>query len=440
MKSVAPDELIIHRAFFTEFDRYGDPTRWSTEKEMQAIRILLERHLKLLILTKAHVVIAGSHLLESPFAHAMLIQHPRLLESRTVIPSIKDEHPSAVEFLKYKREEYRDKQTSPYHSTMADEAASIIDSLGTNVRWTLSDNSGWFRDRLANDLDDDKSLIRLSLRREGIILPQSLTENIRAEQNLSRDTVARIVAATKIPQLIDILKNYADLVYYLSGARTVKSEGVLPQENLIDFSLSELAGGKTRLSEQEVFFKLFLDIVKTKTCTIFPADFLDAISIEDAIDLHNVAIAREFTEKYNIIQLKTKEALDIRDPEQLILLLGELDEFETELHYEFNLALDRELPTRVKEEKQRSAGRVLQAVASIFIPGYNPDAYKEVVVSGLRWMGRDAVARSIEERIQNGLAACGSALENTSLLERQVLLDFVDHMKKKYQEKMFGRE
>lgn len=437
MKSVTPEELMSHRAFFTEYDRYGDPTRWATAAELESIALFLERHLKLLLLTKAHVVIAGSQLLESPFAHDLLLSHPGLLTSEAVIPSIKIEHPTAAEFLDRKRDEYRDKLRSPYHSPKAAEVATLIDATGTTVRWTLAENSNWFRNRLATDLDDEKSLVRMALRHEGIIPPRSLIDNIRAVQGLSRETVAKLLSTTNIPQLHDIVKNYADFIYYLSGARTVKSEGVLPQENLVDFSLSDLAGGETHLSEHEVFFKLFLDTVKAKTCTVFPVDFLDAISIEDAIELRNIAITRDFTEKYNAIQLRTKEALNIRDPERLVLLLDELAQFEATLHEDFNLALDKELPTRLQEEKQRAAGKVLQSVASIFIPGYNPDAYKELIVSGLRWLGRDNAARSIEDRVSKGLAACEQALESMPLLERQILLDFVDQMKRKYQKKMF---
>ena len=121
MKSVNPQELISHRAFFTEFDRYGDPSSWSTETEKESIRRLLERHLKLLILTKAHVVIAGSQLLESPFAHDLLLQHPKLLLSGAVVPSIKIEHPTTAQFLECKREEYQSRPASPYHTSKAED-------------------------------------------------------------------------------------------------------------------------------------------------------------------------------------------------------------------------------------------------------------------------------------------------------------------------------
>ena len=116
---------------------------------------------------------------------------------------------------------------------------------------------------------------------------------------------------------------YADFVYYLSGARAVCSEGILPQENLMDFSLSDLVGGRTNLSDMEVFFKMFVDLVKAATNTHFPVDLLDALSIDDILDLHSLAVDERFVEKYNTIQEKTKEGLAIRDPERLVLVMEE---------------------------------------------------------------------------------------------------------------------
>lgn len=437
MKSVTPDELAAHRAFFTEFDRYGDPSKWATPAERDVLQRQLERKLKIFLITKAHVLVAASQLLESPFAHELIRKHPNLLISGAIISSIKLGHESSSQFLLEKRDEDREKPRSPYHTTEAFETAQLIDTIGTSVRWPLSAMSDWFRMRLADDLSDEQSLVRIALRRAGVIPSSSVVAEIRAEEGLSRRAVDRIVAATNDTRFRDIMRLYADFIYYLSGARATRSEGVLPQENLVDYSLGELIGRKTRLSEHEIFFKIFMDIVKARTATVFPDEFLDAISIDDALELRHVAISKKFTAKYNTIQEKTKEALDVEDPEGLVLLLAELDTFENELHDEFEAELDRELPTRAIEERQRASGKVLQAVASIFIPGYGPDSYKDIVVSGLKWMGRDEAAAAIERKINKGLFACETALESMQLLERQALLDFVDTMKAKYQERMF---
>jgi predicted XRE-type DNA-binding protein len=438
MKSVKPDELISHRVFFTEFDRYNTIFHWENNKS--DIERLLERKLKLLILTKGHVVVAASQLLESPFAHNFILKHPSLLKSGALISSMKYGHDSTLDFLIDKREEQRNDSKNPYHTKIAEEVADTIDDIGTCVRWTLEANSTWFRDRLALDLDDPKSLIRATLRHQNVIIPKDFSKLIKECDFLSRGKVESIAKSYGSPDLETIVNTYADFIYYVSGARTTKSEGVLPQENLVDFSISDLLGKKTKLSDSEIFFKIFIDTVKAKTSTIFPMDFLDSISIENAIELRQIAIAKNFIDKYNMIQIKTKEALQIHDSERLVLLMSELEQFESELYFEFSKTLDKELPTRVREKKQRATGKVLHSLASLIIPFYSPESYKELIVSGLTIAGKDQTSKTLENKINKGLTACESVLENMNILDRQILLDFVDEMKKKYASKMFGQQ
>ena len=437
MRSVEPKDLPAHRAFFTEFDLHGDPTKWATPSERETVALSMERKLKLLLLTKANVLVAASQLLESPFAHSILLKNPQLLESGAIVSSIKLGHKSSYEFLEIKRQEEKERANSPYHSSQATDIAHLIDDKGLSVRWPLSLMSDWFRDRLVKDLTDEKSLIRVALSNEGVLFPYKLANAIAMEEGLSRGRVDQLAREFGDKKLRDFINIYADFVYYLSGARATESEGVLPQENLIEISVSDLVGAKTHLSENEIFFKVFIDTVKARTSTIFPSDFLDAISIKDALDLRSVAISKEFVSQYNSLQQKTKEAIEIEDPERLVLLLGELEEFETGLFQRFNSALDIELGSRLSEFRQRAAGRVLHSLASIAIPGYGIDSYKDLIVSGLQWTGKKQAAKKIEHKIGIGLDACGSALERMGLLERQALLDFVDTLRKKYSEKFY---
>jgi len=436
MKSVEPNDLISHRVFFTEFDRYNTIYHWENSKS--GIQRLLERKLKLLILTKGHVVVAASQLLESPFAHNLIIEHPSLLNSGALVSSMKYGHNSTLDFLLDKRNEQLKNKVNPYHTKLAKDVADSIDENGTVVRWSLEGNSGWFRDRLALDLEDPKSLIRITLNHENVILPKELSTTIKECEYLSRGKVESIVKKYNNPDLENIVIAYSDFIYYLSGARTVKSEGVLPQENLVDFSIGDLLGSKTKLSDSEIFFKIFIDTVKAKTSTIFPTDFLDSISIENAIELHQIAIEKNFIEKYNLIQIKTKEALQIHDPERLVLLMTELEQFESELFFEFSKTLDNELPTRIREKKQRATGKVLHSLASLIIPFYSPESYKELIVSGLTIIGKNEAAKSIDMKVNKGIFACESMLEKMSVFDRQILLDFVDEMKKKYTTKLFN--
>jgi hypothetical protein len=123
----------------------------------------------------------------------------------------------------------------------------------------------------------------------------------------------------------------------------------------------------------------------------------------------------------------------LSDPDRFVLLLEELDEFETNLHVEFEAALCRELPARVLEKRQRSAGRVLQAVVSWVIPGAD---IMEIVVSTLDWMGFDQASNSVSLKIEQGCQALEESLQRMGLLRHQELLGFVDSMKRKYVDRL----
>jgi hypothetical protein len=439
MKSVLPKELHPSRVFFTEFDRVTySQVAWSRE-EVDAISQNLERKVKLLTLTKGQIVIAASHLLESEIAHDFLFAYPDVLAKGIIVPSLRSEFSTCAEFLERKRTHPDKGESEHFQSEEATEVASMIDSAPAVVRWGVHDMSDWFKTRLLTDLRDEKGLIRLAIRNEGVILPMDLDAQIEKEKVLSRGAVYRIAKETKIKPLWDLICNYTDFLYYLSGARTTHSEGVLPQENLLDFSIGDLAGQQTRLSEYEVFFKLFIDVVKARTSTHFPTDMLDTLSMDDTVDLHGIAVSTDFTEKYNNIQVKTKEALNIHDPERLVLLMHELDEFERELHTQFGLALDNELTSRQREQKKTGARKLLHSLASLIIPYYDtPNTAADIVINGLELVGQRQMAEIVKNRIEQGWHACEKYLERVHIADKQVLLDFVVEVNKKYSKKMFG--
>jgi hypothetical protein len=346
-------------------------------------------------------------------------------------------HDSTVSFLEVKREETKSRIHNPYHTKISEDVAQLIDESATVVRWEVTQMSNWFRDRLVVDLEDEKSLLRSVLIKSNILVPKELAQIIFKEKVLRREKVDSIVNSFNNPTLRNIIVAYADFLYYLSGARTTGSEGVLPQENLIDFSIGDLIGKRTNLSEHEIFFKIFIDTVKAKTSTIFPSDFLDAISMKDALELRNIAISRDFTSKYNNIQKKTKGGLEIRDPERLVLLMNELEELEVELHENYSKELDKELPTRIKENKKRNTGDVVNSVGQILIPFYGlPSAASNFLISGMKVFNMEESATKLEGKIKQGLQACEYLLEDAKLLDKQILLDFVDKMKDKFKEKM----
>ncbi len=316
--------------------------------------------------------------------------------------------------------------------------AQMIDESAMVVDWHVDETSKWFRDRLVSDLRSQNSLVNMSLKHKGLTFPQELCIEIERAPMLSRGFVYQLTKDMESLEFREIICTYTDFLYYLAGARAVNSEGVLPQENIIDFRLSDLSERATPLSENEVFFKIFVDIVKAATSTYFPLDLLDALSIPDVIALHSIAIDDHFVEKYNAIQMRTKQGLELQDAERLVLLMQELQEFERELHNEFTRAIQRELPSHLRELRSRRAADFIHSIASLVFTAYGMiSGIKNILVSGLRLAGRNEIATGIENRIEERLDACSKIINQRASGERAILIAFIDKLRKEYTRKMF---
>jgi hypothetical protein len=423
--------------YFTEFDRVTySQVAWS-DADVEGIKRNLERKLKLLALVKGHVVIAASHLLESELAREVIAPHPELLSKRIVVPALRSEFPTCTAFMESKRETAASSEADLYAGNEQQEMAALIDQNALVVEWDVDATAGWFQDRLVADLSNGRSLVGLRLRRLGFDPPESLIASLAETPMLSRGSVYKLTEPLEL-RLRETISDYADFLYYLSGARAVNSEGVLPQENLLDFRVDDLAAGATSLSEHEIFFKLFVDIVKSATSTTFPTNLLDALSMSDAIDLHGVAINDHFVEKYHSIQEKTKDGLTISDPERLILSMEEIATFEHELQREFTAAIDAELPARLRSQRIDAVAHLLHAVASILILPYAAvTGAKDILVSGLRFGGRPTVGASINRSIQQRVDAFERLFFTRRTDDRDVLLSFTEKLKKRYADTMF---
>jgi len=438
MKSVSPESINASRVYFTEFDRVTYSQVAWTAADMETIRRNMERKLKLVAIIKGHVVIAASHLLESELAQEVLFPHPRLFSEGVIVPALRAEFTGFEGFLDSKLSEGKD--SAQYEGGMRREMAQMLDSqVALAVKWEVSQTSEWFKERLLSDMTDEQSLLRSCLRESGSIIPSSLVSRISEVPRLSRRDVYTSAKETGDKNLWHIVCEYADFLYYLSGARAVSSEGVLPQENLMDFSLSDLVDGRTNLSDMEVFFKMFVDLVKAATNTHFPVDLLDTLSIDDVLDLHSVAVEDRFVEKYNTIQERTKEGLEIRDPERLVLLMEELEQFERQLHEEYHAAIEKELPRYRRDLKTLEAAKFLNATASLVVPAWGlVTGSKDVLVSGLKIAGMGRIANFAQRRIERRLNACARLLDRTRLEGKPILLGFVKRMQSRYAEKMLG--
>ncbi|WP_437760763.1 hypothetical protein [Sorangium sp. So ce1389] len=445
MRALPGPELAASRTYFAEFDRTLYSQVGWTADEVDGLRAGLERKLKLLGLVKGHVLVPASHLLESELAREIVFDCPELLSKGVIVPALRQDFASCEEFLESKRADPDRHEAVLYEEPKVREMAQLIDMTARIEPWHVGNASAWFRDRLLADLDDDKSLLQTTIRRRGFALPADFRTRVADIERVSRGAVYRVArevtANAKGTELWELLCSYADFLYYLGGARAVRSEGVLPQENLLDFSVRELTSGGTRLSEFEVFFKIFVDVVKAATSTHFPLDLLDALSLGDVVELHEIPVSREFVEKYNLIQAKTKEGLELHDPERLVLLMEELDEFELELHRNMEASIRREMPGRLKQQRKENAASFLHSLASLLVPYYDaPGDARDIVVSALRVAGWRSVADSIERRIRDGVDALNALSLDHSPATKPILLTFVERLKREYIEKLRAAE
>jgi hypothetical protein len=434
----SPDHLSTNRVYFTEFDRVTfSNVAWSEDDVKEIVRGL-ERKIKLLSLTKGHVVIATSHLLESELARELFLPYPALISEQIIVPALRNDYSSCTDLLEAKLQSDEKNERELYMGVEQQEMAQLIDESAMTVRWNPGETSGWFKRRLISDLRDINSLLSVHLRSKGLTVPEIFCREVEEIPILNRGQIYKSTLRHGNLAFREIVNAYADFLYYLSGAKAVQSEGVLPQENVIDFSFTELEQKTVSLSEYEIFFKIFIDTVKTATSTHFPIDFLDALSINEAIELHQIANDEHFVSKYNLIQQRTKEGLTITDPERIVLLMDELLAYEQDLHATYLRAIEAELPNRLRQMHAKRTGNLIHALASLIIAPYGVvSGIKDIIVSGISLVGAGKLPSKINGRFRKGIHAMewciGDKFEN-----QPIMLRFVDELKKRYSEKMTG--
>jgi len=364
MKFIDPQNLTIPRAYFTEFDRITYSQVAWTDKDIENIKLNLERKIKLLGCIKGIVIIATSHLFESELAQEFIKKNPVVLEKGIILPALISEYKDFSSFLSHKREKSKEKKM--YNGTDKDEISTLLsNSVDEVVKWDVQNTSSWFKHRLLKDLEDERSVLRFNLSNVTSATISETTLKISELESPSRGEVYKIAKDSSNKILWTILGEYTDFLYYLSGARSVNSEGILPQENLIDFSITDLSQRKTKLSDYEIFYRIFVRILKEKTQKIFPLEILDALTFSDIIELRDNLIHSSFIDKYNNLMEMTKQRIEITDTEQLILTINEIAQFEEELNSIFSDTIIKEINQMKKIRLQKRLTKVLTNVGSL---------------------------------------------------------------------------
>lgn len=435
MKFIDPTNLKIPRVYFTEFDRVTySQVAWTAE-DVEEIKRNLERKVKLLGLIKGVVIIATSHLFESELAQEFIRENPIVLEEGIILPALISKYKNFSNFLSAKREESKEREI--YLSKDKDEINALLsDCVNAVIKWDVNLTTKWFKQRLLQDLEDERSVLRFNLSTVPPPCIADVSSRVGELEFPSRGEIYKIAKNSGNKILWTRLCDYTDFVYYLSGARSVNSEGVLPQENLIDFSVADLVRGKTKLSDYEIFYRIFLSIIKDKTQKFFPVEILDLLNFEDIVELRKTLLHSGFVEKYDGLMEKTKARVEITDTEQLILSVDELAQFENELHSIFTDTVVTEIYQMKKIDLQKRGLKVLTSLGSLLTFYGTIMSVIQLTVNVLSLLGFTTQIRQTERRIGQNLRRIEKFVDRSSLDKKPLLLKFLSEISKKYSSKL----
>lgn len=364
----------------------------------------------------------------SDFTYSIFKDNPLLLNEGHIIPALSNDKQDIAELFENKR--LKNKKT-------------IIDFYQTNIKytvnWEIIDNSSWFRDRFIAELENNDSLIRkhfLSLKSKQF---EEIINHIRSKKTLSRTQIDNIAAQLQ-PTEKNVLLAFRELVYHISGARVVNCESALPQENYIDFDLTDLEHKRTRLSEDQILWKLLIELAfEYLQHRYIPIELLDMLSFQDIIMIRQPIMESSFQQKYDELVNTVIQGIKSKS-NSFILKANELSKISFKLEKTFKSVFDDEMPKFLRKRAIESAKRLGSVTSSLalgalgFIPVLSAIAGTASIlkdtpallvnVSQMYSSVKSLVAS--EEYFQNKEKLLKKQIESIDFSEKSEFLDMLD--------------
>ncbi len=343
MQRLKPKYFSGPRSYFTDFDH----RIVSRTQDLFHLRSDTERKIKLLLLIKSRIVCAASHI-ATEFAYDIFKDNPRLLVEGHIVPALRKDKNSIAELFERKS-----------ISRKAEIIKYYEQHVKYSVDWELEDNSSWFRDRFIEEISNPTSLIRKQLSKlSPTVIPTIVIDNLKKEirenRIISRSQIEHFAKKLSNPQK-ELLYNFRELIYHLSGARVVNCESSLPQENYIDYDIADLKGKRNKLSDDQILFKLFIELAfETIQRRMIPFELLDWLSFDDILSIRKPILESNFQRKYD--QLISMLIKGIRqDYTGLFFDLNQLEKIRNSLELTFKEVFENELPYFMKNCAMKQA-------------------------------------------------------------------------------------
>lgn len=303
LKEILPNELIGPRSYFTDID--PNDKNYNRKDSIQK--------LKLQLLTKEKIVVAASSLFHDIWMEVFR-DFPDLtpaLEEGIIVPAIRNQFNRVTDFFESKK----------YPSTNKN---YFIDHVTHSVPWDLNENTSWFKQYFIKGLKDGNSVLR---KQGGITQEQAASMILQLEELIEQEPLeTRFLqrkhiekVAKKFNNILEqFLVNYANLIYRLSGARVVNSEGHFPQSNLTELGL---VGNDQLLSDEGIFWDIYAETVFSYlgTAMRLSPERLDNLKFKDVLAIRKALFDKGFSSEYDSLIGLVKKQANLSDPAKLIL-------------------------------------------------------------------------------------------------------------------------
>lgn len=439
MKRINPTSFCGPRAYFTDFDY--KIVRFKHHRD--AYRREVERRLKILLLTKNTVVCAASHLTHE-FAYNLFKDNPILLTEGMILPALRRDIEHITDYLEERTPgKYPLAQDLRIKSYLKENTKDFYrDHVNKVVDWELMENTAWFRANLLRALKDKCSVIRRNLPNLSEEKLNLLLSKIEENEILAREIILEGISTLPAKEQ-RILLNFVNLIYHMSGARVVNCESALPQENYIDYSLTDFSEHRVTLSDTQVFLKIFFELAfETLYKNALPVELLDLLSFEDISYLRKPMEESSFRRKYDELIQKSVQVIrkSEADPEGMVYDIEKPLEILEQISKTFDEIFKQELPEFLKRKHKETTKELQKSTLSlgIGVAGLVPyvgniatalsllQSSNEVFVNLNQFFRSKGEIKDYNLYLKNKERVLRQLIEKYSISEKSTLLDTLD--------------
>jgi len=331
MNEIKPKELNGARIYFTGFDKKA----YNYKKSKEEMLKIIEKNLKVMLLTKNRIVFGASHL-KSDLAQEFIIKNPEIFEKGLVVPALRDEHNGDLsKAIGYK--------------------SDIVNLFNSCISWSLKENTQWFHMKMLEGFENEKSILRINIKHTPISNINSIIDKLKQKDYFDREISNKIIPTLIAKSDLEAFKKYQTLVYSISGARVVNCQSALDQENMLfDYSISDIENRKIFLNEVEIFHRIFIDQI-FKILEREKLDFFDRLTFKDIIELREIIENSNFILKYNSLiekstnLIKKKDFIDFYSCSEILELA---EDIRKNFYEEIDKQVDEYYKNKVEEKRQ----------------------------------------------------------------------------------------